>query len=205
MSDLFSAAVQGFALGLSLIVAIGAQNAFVLRQGLLRRHVFAVATICFLADALLILAGVAGMGGLVQAAPVALRAVTFGGALFLAAYGLFALRRALHPGTLAAAAAGAPGRRQAVLTCLALTFLNPHVYLDTVVLLGGLSSRFDGAPRSAYAAGAMAASCIWFYGLGYGARLLQPLFQRPLAWRVLDILIAAIMWAIAFTLVRDIS
>jgi L-lysine exporter family protein LysE/ArgO len=175
----------------------------VLRQGLLRRHVFAVATICFLADALLILAGVAGMGSLVQAAPVTLRVVTLGGALFLAAYGLFAARRALHPGRLEAATCAAPGLRRAVATCLALTFLNPHVYLDTVVLLGGLSTRFAGPGRSFYAAGAMTASGIWFYGLGYGARLLAPLFQRPVAWRVLDFIIALVMWTIAFTLVRD--
>ncbi|MDB5364932.1 MAG: amino acid transporter [Rhodospirillales bacterium] len=192
------------ALGASLIVAIGAQNAFVLRQGLLRQHVVAVATICFVADALLILAGVGGMGRLVQAAPVTLRIVTLGGALFLAAYGLFAARRALHPGRLEAASDAAPGLRRAVVTCLALTFLNPHVYLDTVVLLGGLSTRFAGSARTAYAAGAMTASAIWFYGLGFGARLLAPLFQRPLAWRVLDFLIALVMWTIAFTLVRDV-
>jgi L-lysine exporter family protein LysE/ArgO len=203
-SSVASAALQGLLLGGSLIVAIGAQNAFVLRQGLLRQHVFAVATICFLADALLILAGVGGMGKLVQAAPVTLRIVTIGGALFLAAYGLFAARRALHPGRLEAATAAAADLRQAIVTCLALTFLNPHVYLDTVVLLGGRATRFDGSPRIAYAIGAMSASCIWFYGLGYGARLLAPLFQRPVAWRVLDVIIAVVMWAIAFTLVRDL-
>jgi L-lysine exporter family protein LysE/ArgO len=202
-SDVASAALQGFLLGASLIVAIGAQNAFVLRQGLLRQHVFPVATICFLADAILILAGANGMGSLVQAAPVTLRIVTFGGALFLAAYGLFAARRALHPGRLEAADAAAPDLRRAVATCLALTFLNPHVYLDTVVLLGGLSTRFDGSARTAYTVGAMSASCFWFYGLGYGARLLAPLFQRPVAWRVLDFVIAAIMWAIAITLFRE--
>ncbi|GIL38773.1 LysE/ArgO family amino acid transporter [Roseiterribacter gracilis] len=206
MSDSFvaSAALQGFLLGASLIIAIGAQNAFVLRQGLLRQHVFPVATICFLADAALILAGVGGMGTLVQAAPVTLRIVTIGGALFLAAYGLFAARRALHPSRLEAASAAAPDLRKAIVTCLALTFLNPHVYLDTVVLLGGLATRFDGAARTAYAIGAMSASGIWFYGLGYGARLLAPLFQRPIAWRVLDFIIAIVMWMIAFTLIRDV-
>jgi L-lysine exporter family protein LysE/ArgO len=194
-------ALQGFALGASLIVAIGAQNAFVLRQGLLRRHVFVVATICFLSDAVLIAAGVAGIGALIQAAPGALGAVTLAGAAFLAVYGVLAARRALHPGRLEAASAAGGSLGRAVATALALTFLNPHVYLDTVVLLGGLSARFAGVERVAFGGGAAAASCAWFYGLGYGSRLLAPRFARRTAWRVLDAAIALVMWSIAASLI----
>ncbi|MDE1149552.1 MAG: LysE/ArgO family amino acid transporter [Azospirillaceae bacterium] len=199
----FDPALQGFLLGASLIVAIGAQNAFVLRQGLLRQHVLAVTTICFLSDALLISAGVAGLGSLIREAPMLLRVITLGGAVFLAAYGILAFRRMLHPGQLqVGAGAGLPLGR-AVATCLGLTFLNPHVYLDTVMLLGGLSSRFAGPLRIAFGVGAATASCLWFYGLGFGARLLAPLFARPLAWRVLDGIIAAVMLALAASLAYE--
>lgn len=205
MSSFAAPALQGFALGASLIVAIGAQNAFVLRQGLLRRHVLAVTTICFLADAALITAGVAGVGSLIQAAPGALRVVTLAGAAFLAVYGVLAARRALRPGRLEASGEAATGLRRAVATCLALTFLNPHVYLDTVVLLGGLSARFAGPERVAFGVGAATASAVWFYGLGYGARLLTPLFARRTAWRVLDAAIALVMWSIAISLLRFVA
>lgn len=198
---IFTAAIEGFALGFGLIVAIGAQNAFVLRQGLVKDYVFAVAGICFLSDAALILAGVAGFGTFVSAHPELIWWVTVLGAGFLFIYGALALYRAVHPGRLEAGSNGARSLKAAVLTVLALTWLNPHVYLDTVVMLGGLSGRYDGAARAAFGLGAALASFIWFFGLGYGARLLAPLFQKPAAWRVLDFLIAAIMWTITASLV----
>lgn len=199
-----AAALEGFLLGGSLIVAIGAQNAFVLRQGLARMHVFAISTFCFLADALLIVLGVAGLGSLVQAASSVLFWATIAGALFLFAYGLIALRRALHPGGLSAAGAATTSLLPALATCAAFTFLNPHVYLDTVVLVGSLSARHAGAGRVAFAAGAASASAVWFYGVGFGARLLAPIFARPAAWRVLDAAIALIMGWIAVSLLRTL-
>ncbi len=201
MSDLAGPAVEGFLLGAGLIIAIGAQNAFVLRQGLLRQHAFAVATVCALSDIVLIAAGVAGLGGLVRADPRLLTAITLAGAAFLFAYGLLAFRRALTPGRLEAAAEEGGGLAAVVATCLALTFLNPHVYLDTVVLVGGLSTRHDGGVAIAFGAGAGLASVVWFYGLALGARLLAPVFARPRAWQMLDICIGLVMWAIAARLV----
>ncbi len=201
MDDLFGPALQGFLLGASLIVAIGAQNAFVLRQGLVRQHVLPIASSCFLSDALLIGAGVAGLGSVIQAMPDTLRVISLVGAAFLAVYGALALKRALHPAALLAGGGQVLSLKAAVATCLALTFLNPHVYLDTVVLLGGLSGRFEGMARLAYGVGAAVASCVWFYGLGFGSRLLAPLFARPAAWRVLDTAIALVMWSIAASLV----
>jgi L-lysine exporter family protein LysE/ArgO len=195
-----AAAVEGFLLGAGLIIAIGAQNAFVLRQGLKRAHVFAVTTVCWLSDALLIAIGVAGMGRLVTASPVLLLWITAAGVAFLAAYGAIAFFRALRPGRLEAAAGRGESLRATVLTALALTFLNPHVYLDTVVLIGGLSARHAGAAAAAFATGAATASMVWFYGLGFGARLLAPLLARPAAWRFLDLGIAIVMWGIAVRL-----
>ena len=195
-----TAAIEGFLLGAGLIVAIGAQNAFVLRQGLKREHVFAVATVCAVSDALLIAVGVAGMGELVKASPDLLTLVTVAGIVFLVSYGAVAFFRALRPGKLEAAAPTGQGLGATILTALALTFLNPHVYLDTVVLIGGLSARHEGAAAVTFALGAAAASVVWFYGLGFGARLLAPLLARPAAWRVLDLGIAIVMWGIAIRL-----
>lgn len=195
-----TAALSGFALGASLIIAIGAQNAFILRQGLIRSHVFILCLICALSDALLIAAGVGGLGTLIASAPVLISAVTLGGALFLAAYAFLAFRRAAHPGALAAGKPEAMPLGAAISACLAFTFLNPHVYLDTVVLLGGLSARYEGTARLAYGLGASIASFVWFFSLGYGARLLAPLFSRPAAWRVLDALIGVVMALLALSL-----
>lgn len=197
---MFSAALSGFLLGASLIIAIGAQNAFILRQGLLREHVFILSLICALSDALLITAGVAGLGTLIAQSPKLISFVTVGGAAFLFWYAAVAFLRAFHPEVLTAANSGNGNLKVAIGTVLALTFLNPHVYLDTVVLLGGLSARFEGKDRAAYGAGAALASFAWFFGLGYGARLLQPIFARPAAWRVLDILIGLVMAGIALSL-----
>ena len=196
--------LSGFLLGLSLIVAIGAQNAFILRQGLLRRHVFVLCLICALSDALLIVAGVAGLGTLISSSPTLITAVTVGGALFLFSYAAIAFRRAWRPQALHAARQGEGDLGAAIAACLAFTFLNPHVYLDTVVLLGSLSAQYSGGARLAYGVGAMTASFVWFFSLGYGARLLQPVFARPAAWRVLDILIGLVMAAIGIGLLRGL-
>lgn len=205
MSDALAPAfISGFFLGLSLIVAIGAQNAFILRQGLLRQHVFILCLICALSDALLIAAGVAGLGTLISGSPSLILVVTIGGALFLFAYALIAFRRAWKPQAMVAAERGRSDLRAAIAACLAFTFLNPHVYLDTVVLLGSLSGQYDGAARVAYGIRACLASFAWFFSLGYGARLLQPVFERPAAWRVLDILIGLVMCAIGVSLLRSL-
>ncbi|WP_160005640.1 LysE/ArgO family amino acid transporter [Rhizobium sp. 18055] len=195
-----SAALSGFLLGASLIIAIGAQNAFILRQGLLRSHVFILCLICALSDAVLITAGVAGLGTLVSQSPTLIAAVSLGGMLFLGTYAFMASRRALRPGAMQAGNPEPLGLKAAVATCLAFTFLNPHVYLDTVVLLGSLSSAYQGADRLAYGAGAAIASFVWFFGLGYGARLLQPVFAKPAAWRVLDGIIGIVMALLAISL-----
>ncbi|SSC23253.1 Amino acid exporter protein, LeuE-type, partial [Klenkia terrae] len=195
-----AAALAGVGLGLSLIVAIGAQNAFVLRQGLRREHVAAVVAVCAVSDVVLILAGVAGTGAVLERVPWLVTVVRVAGALFLAGYAVLAARRALRPTALAAEAGGARASRGAVLgTALALTWLNPHVYLDTVLLLGSVAGT-HGADRWWFAVGACAASLLWFTGLGYGARALRPVFARPAAWRVLDGVIAVVMAALAASL-----
>ncbi|MGY1623447.1 LysE/ArgO family amino acid transporter [Geodermatophilus sp. SYSU D00965] len=200
MSPALLAAVSGLGLGLSLIVAIGAQNAFVLRQGLRSEHVTAVVAICLLSDVALITAGTAGAGALVSRLPALLTVVCFAGAAFLFVYGLMAARRVLRPAALVTEAAGRrAGLVVTVTTCLALTWLNPHVYLDTVVLLGSLAGTWDDL-RWWFAAGAAAGSAVWFIGLGYGARLLRPVFARPAAWRVLDAGIAVVMLSLAVSL-----
>ena len=196
--------ITGFLLGGSLILAIGAQNAFILRQGLLKQHVFILCLVCAASDALLIAAGVGGLGTIIDGHPEFVKWVTIGGALFLLAYAIFALQRALKPQAMLAANTGQGSLKAAMAQCLAFTFLNPHVYLDTVVLVGGISSRYVGQEKTAFAAGAMAASFIWFFSLGYGARLLQPVFAKPRSWQILDLIIAAVMTIIAFSLVRSI-
>jgi L-lysine exporter family protein LysE/ArgO len=194
-------ALAGFGFGLSLIVAIGAQNAFVLRQGLRREHVLVVVAVCAVSDAVLILLGIAGAGAVIAAAPVVLVVVRYAGAVFLLGYGILAARRALRP---AALTAGGPAVRTSLAatvgTVLALTWLNPHVYLDTVVLLGSIANT-HGDGRWWFGAGAVLGSIVWFTALGYGARLLQPVFAKPAAWRVLDAIIAVVMVALAVSLV----
>ncbi|MEU3511644.1 LysE/ArgO family amino acid transporter [Streptomyces longwoodensis] len=193
MSLALAAAAAGFGTGLSLIVAIGAQNAFVLRQGVRRDAVLAVVGICALSDAVLIALGVGGVGALVVAWPGALTVVGWVGGAFLLGYGALAARRVLRPGEgLRAAGEAAGSRRRAVLTCLALTWLNPHVYLDTVFLLGSIAAD-RGPLRWTFGLGAALASLCWFAVLGFGARLLGRFLARPSAWRVLDGLVAATM------------
>ena len=195
------ASLEGFGLDASLIIAIGAQNAFVLRQGLKRRHVFLSAAFCSLSDLLLISAGVFGLGALLRKAVWFLTVMTWGGAAFLAWYGAKAALRALKPETLEAGKEGALPIAAVVATLAAFTFLNPHVYLDTVLLLGGLGARHPAAEQPWFVLGASLASVAWFFGLAYGARLLAPLFKRPVTWRVLDALIATVMFLLAGGLV----
>ena len=196
------AAVEGLGLGAGLIIAIGAQNAYVLRQGLRRQHVFAVASLCFLIDCSLIALGAGGFASLLRAFPSLPSLAAWGGALFLALYSLRAFAAALRPQALKAAdSTGGSSRRATVATALALSLLNPHVYLDTVVLLGGVAARYPGGERLAFALGAMLASGLWFYGLGYGARQLAPLFASARAWRLLDGFVGCVMAALAVSLV----
>ncbi|MFC3690065.1 LysE/ArgO family amino acid transporter [Aquipuribacter hungaricus] len=194
------AVLAGLGLGLSLIVAIGAQNAYVLRQGLRGEHVLLVVAVCALSDAVLVLSGVLGAGALLERLPWLLPVFRVGGAAFLLGYAVVAARRALRPGALRADDAGTrTPARTAGATALALTWLNPHVYLDTVVLLGSIAQT-HGEHRLWFAAGAVTASLLWFTALGWGARLLRPLFARPGAWRVLDGLVALVMLVLAVTL-----
>lgn len=197
----FATFVTGLGSAASLIVAIGAQNAFVLRQGLRREHVLPIVLICVLSDALLIAAGVAGIGVLVKQAPVALTVVRWAGFAFLLGYAAFAARRALRPQALTAAGAVAGSLAAAVGTCLAITWLNPHVYLDTVLLLGSLSASHGDPGRWVFGAGAATASLLWFSLLGFGARFAAPVFARPVAWRILDGGIAVLMLVLAVLLV----
>ncbi|MGV9817819.1 LysE/ArgO family amino acid transporter [Nocardia xishanensis] len=195
------AALSGLGFGLSLIVAIGAQNAFVLRQGVRGQHVAPVVAVCALSDIVLIAAGIAGFGTLVESLPSVVTVVRYAGAAFLIGYGVLAARRALSGGALTADGAGASVALGAtILTCLALTWLNPHVYLDTVLLLGSFANTYAPPDRWFLGAGAMLASILWFVGLGFGARLLGPLFARPTAWRVLDSAIALVMFTLATSL-----
>ena len=190
----------GLLTGLSLIVAIGAQNAFVLRQGLRRAHVGAVVAVCALSDLALIVAGVSGIGAIVQHAGWALTAVRWFGVAFLTWYGLSSAWRARRPSALAAAQDGPASLLAAQRRTLALTWLNPHVYLDTVVLLGSIANAHGQSGRWWFALGACLASALWFTGIGFGARLAAPLLSTSRAWQVLDLLIAATMLAIAVKL-----
>ena len=197
---MFNASLDGLLTGLSLIIAIGAQNAYLLRQGLRRAYVGRVVAVCTVSDFALIIAGVSGIGVIVQHAGWALDAVRWFGVVFLAWYGMSSAWRARRPSALAAAT-GEPGEGGAVLRrILALTWLNPHVYLDTVLLLGSVANAHGGQGRWWFAAGACVASTLWFTGLGFGARLAAGLLATPRAWQVLDLLIAATMLGIAVKL-----
>lgn len=194
------AVITGFLTGLSLILAIGAQNAFVLRQGLRHEHVLAVVLTCALSDAVLIAAGVAGLSAAESALPGLALAMRWAGVAFLAVYGALRFRAALRGGeVLRPADQVAAPLGGVLLTCLVLTWANPHVYLDTVVLLGSIAAQY--APhQAAFGLGAMVSSLVFFAALGYGARALQPLFASPRAWVVLEVIVGATMWAIAASL-----
>jgi L-lysine exporter family protein LysE/ArgO len=195
---MMASALSGFSLSIALIAAIGSQNAFVLRQGLRREHVPAIIATCALSDAILIAVGIAGLGAAIADRPGAVTAVRFGGAAFLLSYAFLAGRRALRPAALTPTEA--PGARlgATLVACLAFTWLNPHVYLDTVLLLGVVAN--EHAHKWLFGVGAAAASAVWFTALGIGAHRLAPLFARPGAWRVLDGLVAVVMVAVAASL-----
>jgi L-lysine exporter family protein LysE/ArgO len=188
----------GFAASLVLIMAIGAQNAFVLRQGLRREHVLPVVVTCAVSDLILIAAGIAGLGAVVTARPAAVTVIRWAGAAFLLTYAALAAKRAWRPSTLKPTDRAPATLRATLLTCLALTYLNPHVYLDTVLLLGSVAQQH--AHRWLFGIGAAVASGVWFAALGLGAHRLAPVLSRPAAWRVLDGLIAVVMAGIGITL-----
>ncbi|MCQ1957775.1 LysE/ArgO family amino acid transporter [Arthrobacter sp. zg-Y826] len=191
--------VTGMVTGLGLIVAIGAQNAFVLRQGLRREHIGVVVALCIVSDALLILGGTAGIGALVSRFPAVLEILRWAGAAYLAWWGIRSLISAAKPSVLEAQAPRAKGT--VILTTLALTFLNPHVYLDTVVLLGSLANHYGSDTRWFFAAGAVLGSVLWFTALGYGARSLSTVLNRPRTWQIVDLLIGVVMLVLAVRLV----
>ena len=200
MTSTLAAALAGLGFGLSLIVAIGAQNAYVLRQGLRKEHVFVIVAICALSDALLIAVGVAGLGAIIQQLEWLLLLIEVIGGVFLCTYGVMAAKRAWKPEVLNTDTGGAAiSLKVAVGTVLALTYLNPHVYLDTVLLLGSVAGTYE-ANRWWFAAGAMLGSILWFSTLGFGARLLAPVFQKPTAWRALDAIIAVVMFTLGMSL-----
>ncbi|MFF3854587.1 LysE/ArgO family amino acid transporter [Micromonospora sp. NPDC002575] len=190
--------LAGFGFSLALIVAIGAQNAFVLRQGLRREHVGAVVAVCAATDAALMAAGIAGLGAVLTDVPAVVTAARWGGAVFLFGYAALAARRVLRPAALTPTDRPPATLRATLLACLAFTFLNPHVYLDTVVLLGTVAHHDPN--RWAFGVGAASASLLWFTGLGVGARRLAPLLARPAAWRLVDAAIATVMVVVAVSL-----
>lgn len=194
----------GFATCMSLIVSIGAQNAFVLRQGLRKHAVLLVVAICIVSDVILIALGVGGFGTLVTRSPLLLTLCTVAGGVFLLAYGVLAARRAFRPSAALEAGVGETGsRRRAALTCLAMTWLNPQTYLETILLIGSVAAGY-GATRWEFGAGALAASCVWFVALGFGARLLTGFFSRPSSWRLLDGAIAVMMGSLGASLLAGL-
>ncbi|SEA71760.1 L-lysine exporter family protein LysE/ArgO [Desulfuromusa kysingii] len=192
--------LQGIGIGGGLIIAIGAQNAFVLSQGVHRNFPVQTAIVCSLGDGLLIFLGVSGIGTLVASHPLLAQLATWFGALFLLCYGFRSFRAAIQGGSLDATTKQIPSRRQLFLATLALTFLNPHAYLDTFVLIGGLSGELALADRYLFGAGATTASILWFFSLSLGAGFLAPLFRKQLAWRLLDGFVCLTMWGIATSL-----
>lgn len=197
---MLNTALHGFGVGLSLIVAIGAQNAFVLKQGLKLQHIFWVCLLCAVSDAVLIGIGVLGFAQLTVMNENWLIAAKYFGAVFLFIYGAQHFYQAyVAKNKMSESEQGGHSLAKVLLICLALTWLNPHVYLDTVILLGSISSQYNDT-KWYFAFGAMCASFLFFFSLGYAARFLQPIFQRPQAWRILDVLIGVIMWSIAYSL-----
>ncbi|MDM8535956.1 LysE/ArgO family amino acid transporter [Desulfobacterales bacterium HSG17] len=193
--------IQGFGMGGGLIVAIGAQNAFVLSHGVRKNHSFIIPLICSICDALLIMAGIAGVGAFVAANPFFTSLAAWGGAVFLFWYGFKAFCSALKGGKLDSDAKTRKSLQSAIIATLAITLLNPHVYLDTIILLGSISGQYQGNGRIFFGAGAMSASFIWFFSLSLGGQMLAPFFRKKAAWRLLDSLVCATMWIIAFSLI----
>lgn len=201
MTNALPTFLTGFAMSAALIMAIGAQNLFVLRQGLKREHVGSIVLFCGSADAILIAAGVSGVGALLGAMPHLTFVLAIGGALFLSWYGLKAVQRMMAPEAMTVTAQGGITLGRAIGATAAFTFLNPHVYLDTALLMGAAGSAQPAALRPMFIVGAASASIAWFAALGYGARLLTPLFARPAAWRVLDAIVAIVMLTLAASLI----
>ncbi len=193
------ALVPGFVTGLSLIIAIGAQNAFVIRQGLLRQHVLLIVAICAISDATLIFLGTGGLGTLIQSKPSLLEFIRWFGVIYLTWFGVRSIRSAFKNQSLEATAGSAISKSTIVSTCLSLTFLNPHVYLDTVILLGSIANQFENN-RWFFAVGASFASIVWFTSIGYGARAASRFMSKPIFWKILDSLIAVVMFTIAISL-----
>lgn len=189
-------AFSGFFTAISLIAAIGAQNAYVIRQSLTRKHVLLVVAICALADAILIIAGIAGLGALITSAPMLMEFIRWFGVLYLAWFGIKSVRSAFKKQSLDAGAAQSASRRQVVLSILGFTFLNPHVYLDTVILLGSIANQFQ-SDRWWFGIGAMLSSVVWFFSIGYGAKAAAKYMAKPVFWQILDLVIAAVMFGIA--------
>lgn len=203
-SGMVGAAGFGFATGFSLILAIGAQNAFVLRQGLLRHHVFALCLFCALSDAVLIAGGVAGFGQISQAWPGFPRMMGLAGAAFLAVYGAQRFAAAWRGSEAMELTGRSPSLVATLAAAAAFTWLNPHVYLDTLALIGAVSTRYEDGLRVSFAVGAIMASFVFFFGLGYGARLLAPFLQSTRSWQILDAAIGVVMWILAVGLVRSV-
>lgn len=191
--------LPGFFAGLSLIVAIGAQNAFVIRQGLTRQHVFVVVAICAIADAALIALGIAGLGAIIQGLPVLLEVVRWFGVAYLTWFGIKSVRSAFNSEVMDTSGAQTSSIKKVIASVLGFTLLNPHVYLDTVILLGSISNQFS-EDRWMFGFGAMTASVVWFSSIGFGARAASRFMSKPIFWRVLDSLIAVVMFSIAFYL-----
>ena len=201
---LATAATVGFATGFSLILAIGAQTTFVLRQGLMRSHVFAICLTCAASDAILIAAGVAGFGALVTAIPALMDIMLWGGAAFLFVYGLLRFRSTLNGAGAIDAQAMTTSLGTTLVTCLALTWLNPHVYLDTFALIGSISAQYVSlSEKLAFTIGAISASFVFFFALGYGSRILAPLMKSARTWQIFDLLVGVVMWMIAIGLVAS--
>jgi L-lysine exporter family protein LysE/ArgO len=201
---MFFSFLRGMAVGFSLIIAIGPQNAFVIKQGIMRKHVLLTAVICSLTDTFLICIGVLGFGGIFIAYPMLTKLACLFGIIFLTAYGLLSFKRAIHPGTLTTDITE-PGSntKSIVLVLLSLGLLNPHAYLDAVVLIGSIAAQNSGVARYYFGAGAVAASIIWFFTIAFGARILKPFFENKNSWRILDIIIGCTMLFIAGNLLRE--
>lgn len=198
-----SGLIAGFTLSFTLILAIGSQNAFVLRQGLKREHIFIVCLICAVSDAVLISLGVSGFSVIIEKTPWVEPLARYGGALFLFVYGAKSFWSSYTSNESLQAAKKKPtSLKVIVVTCLAFTWLNPHVYLDTLMLIGSISTQYAGQ-RIEFTVGAVMASFVFFFSLGYGAKILRPFFENPRSWKVLDFLIGCIMWMIAFSLIKN--
>ncbi|CCO24916.1 LysE/ArgO family amino acid transporter [Maridesulfovibrio hydrothermalis] len=194
--------MQGFATGAGLIIAIGAQNAFVLTHSIRKNHHLIICLVCAICDTVLITLGILGTGELVASNPMLLKPAAWGGTAFLTWYGFMAFKSAIKGGKLESTESTVTGVRPIILLTLAITLLNPHVYIDTVVMLGSISAQYSGDARYLFGFGAVSASFVWFFTLGIGGCALAPLFRKPNTWRILDTVIGLTMWLIAINLAR---